>query len=205
MHTQLGCSDCHSDGYPGTPSECSGCHLNDYLATIDPNHAAAGFPTDCTFCHTTDGWPGANLNHDLYYPLAGVHTRLDCTACHSDGFPGTPRECSGCHLDEYLATRNPDHEAAQFPTTCDECHSSVEWYNARFDEHEGLFPIYSGEHDFWNSCSTCHRVTGDYQTFSCTHCHSHRRDKMDRVHMGVPGYEYSSASCYACHPTGQVL
>ena len=76
---------------------------------------------------------------------------------------------------------------------------------AVFSAHDSLyFPIYSGTHrDLWGSCRTCHRISGDYSYFSCTICHNHRRDRMDRLHLGVVGYEFNDIACYTCHPTGR--
>ena len=51
-HATLDCSSCHSGGvYAGLPSDCVDCHIEDYNATSDPNHSAAGFETACDNCH----------------------------------------------------------------------------------------------------------------------------------------------------------
>ncbi|MBT8492139.1 MAG: hypothetical protein KJO07_03685, partial [Deltaproteobacteria bacterium] len=204
-HTTIGCESCHAAGYAGTPRDCFECHFDDYNGAADPDHSM-GFPRDCTICHDTDRWSGAVWDHNASWPLTGVHARIDCSRCHSDGFAGTARECAGCHLDDYERTVNPWHGAADFPLQCETCHSTSVWYGALFKEHDSrFFPIYSGTHQgVWGSCRTCHRVKANYQSSSCTVCHIHRRDKMDRAHGTVAGYEFLDAACYSCHPTGEV-
>ncbi len=201
-HRSLDCEDCHSDGFQGTPTECYGCHQQDYENTDDPNHAQAGFPTDCEGCHTTSTWEGAEVDHNQFFPLTGAHRTLDCQECHSDGFEGTPTDCWSCHRSDYNSTNDPDHQAAGFPQDCEVCHNTSSWEGADFSQHDNqFFPIFSGRHrGEWSSCSQCHTNPGNFSVFSCFECHS--RNETDDEHDDVPGYEYNSNACYECHPTG---
>ena len=203
-HITVDCSQCHSSGFAGTPTECYACHQTDYENVSDPNHVTAGFSIDCVECHTTTGWDGASFDHNITgFELTGAHIGLDCLNCHASGFTGTPTDCFSCHEDDYNNTINPNHISAQFPTSCDDCHSTIAWQPATFD-HDGLyFPIYSGKHnEEWNDCTDCHNVPSNYSVFTCIDCHEHNRQDMDEEHSGVSGYIYASTECLACHPDG---
>jgi hypothetical protein len=196
-HAATDCAQCHVGGiYAGTPRDCASCHMAEYDATTDPNHAAAGFPTTCQTCHTTVAWDGAGFNHATF-PLTGAHAVTDCAQCHIGGvYRGTPRDCASCHIGDYNGTTDPNHAAAGFPTTCQNCHNTSDWDDATFVHS---FPI-AGPHN--QDCTECHQVPRNYSIFSCTHCHDHRRSEMDDEHDDVSGYVYSSPACYSCHPDG---
>ncbi|MBL0061424.1 MAG: hypothetical protein IPP40_08055, partial [bacterium] len=119
QHVQASCNQCHASGqYDGLPTTCVSCHLADYNGTTDPDHEAAQFPTTCQTCHTTNNWD-ANYNHNnTGFPLTGRHISATCNQCHASGqYDGLPTNCSSCHLADYNGTTDPDHEAANFPTT----------------------------------------------------------------------------------------
>lgn len=197
-HATTDCAQCHAGGvFAGTPTDCASCHMADYDGTTDPDHAAAGFPTACQVCHTTASWDGAGFNHRTF-PLTGAHAVTDCAQCHAGGtYRGTPRDCVSCHMADYAGTTDPNHAAAGFPTSCQNCHDTSDWNNAMFAHS---FPI-EGPHD--RDCMECHRVPRNFSLFSCTHCHDHRRSEMDDEHDDVGGYVYNSPACYACHPDGK--
>jgi len=96
-HIAADCLQCHAGGvYAGTPSNCAACHLAEYQATNDPDHAAAGFPTACDACHTTNMWNGSNFNHS--FPINnGNHSGLDCADCHTTPRTFTAFSCTHCH------------------------------------------------------------------------------------------------------------
>jgi len=172
-HKTAACTDCHINGvYKGTPRECVGCHLNDYNSTRNPNHKQAGYSTDCESCHGSDAlrWTGATVNHATF-PLRGNHQTAACTDCHINGvYAGTPRNCVGCHLNDYNATRNPNHQQAGYSTDCVRCHSSdaLRWTGAVVDH--SFFPL-----------------RGHHQTAACTDCH------INGVYAGTP------RNCVGCH------
>jgi hypothetical protein len=201
-HKTAACDACHKNGvYTGTPSECVDCHLSDYNNTTSPNHQQAGFPTDCVSCHgsAAETWSGATFDHNQYWPLLGAHKTLECNVCHSAGY-NLPKDCYGCHKQDYENTKSPNHVSAGFPTTCDSCHFSnhVSWSQAVFNHK---FPIYSGNHRNI-ACTDCH-LTANYAQFSCIDCHEHSKSNMDKEHDDVRGYSYNSQACYGCHPDGR--
>ncbi len=204
QHATTACTTCHVNNvYKGTPTTCVGCHLAEYNGTQNPNHAAAGFSTACDACHrATDlSWVGATINHDTFFPLLGMHRTQPCAACHKNGiYQGTPRTCAPCHQTQYDQTRNPNHQAAGFPTTCDSCHLATDttWTQGRFTHT--WFPITSGDHRGLQ-CQQCHQDPSNYKVFTCLTCHG--RSSTDQEHRGISGYRYDSLACYACHPQGK--
>jgi hypothetical protein len=204
VHATQACSACHRNNvYRGTPRDCAGCHLADYQRATSPNHQAAGFPTACDSCHrpTDAAFKGAAFNHASTFALVGVHASQACTACHRNNvYRGTPRDCAGCHLSNYQATQNPNHQAAGFPTTCDACHrpTDASWRQAVFNHT--WFPITSGRHA-GTACSACHTDRTNYKVFNCLGCHT--QSSTASHHSGVAGFRYDSNACYACHPTGR--
>jgi len=104
------------------------------------------------------------------------------------------------HIDYFRENGIRSYEG---PQTCEICHSFYSWKPAQFTEHDGIFPIFSGNHaGEWNECSDCHISPGNFQIFSCLNCHEHRKDRMDNEHREVNGYLYESNACYNCHPNG---
>ncbi|MBL0060762.1 MAG: hypothetical protein IPP40_04550 [bacterium] len=204
QHVQATCNQCHASGqYDGLPTTCVSCHLADYNDTDDPDHQAAGFSTQCQTCHTTSNWD-ANFNHNnTGFPLTGQHITATCNQCHSGGiYNGLTTVCVDCHLADYNSSADPDHEADQYPTACQDCHTPSNW-NSTFN-HAPLFPITTGAHrNEWNTCRECHPNAGNFGVFSCTHCHEHRQSEANSEHQDVNGYQWLSSACYSCHPDGR--
>lgn len=76
-------------------------------------------------------------------------------------------------------------------------HNKVTAPNA--ESHDFYFPILNEPHAV--DCNTCH---GEFDTFTQFNCLNgcHAQGKADADHDGMPGYDYTSGSCYACHPRG---
>lgn len=204
-HANKTCVQCHETTYSGTSGQCSSCHLSDYQLAQDPNHVAGNYSQVCSQCHTDIGWSPATFDHTIVnFPLTGRHTTTQCADCHTTGWSNTPNQCNGCHLTDYQNAQNPNHIGAQFPQTCQDCHTSVGWTPATFDHDGQYFPINSGKHrNEWNNdCRSCHEVSSNYAVFTCVSCHEHNRTDMDQEHQGVQGYIYASSECFACHPDG---
>jgi hypothetical protein len=204
-HRALECTACHSDGFTGAIADCYACHDDDYLAADDPDHLGGDFPTTCAVCHTTTAWEPAQFDHGITgFALTGAHRGAECSACHQDGYVGTPSDCHACHQADYEGTSDPNHVASGFSTACGACHSASAWVPSTWD-HDTLFPIYSGRHrGEWDSCVDCHLVPSNYAAFECIFCHEHNQADTDREHLGeVSNYQYNSAACFACHPRGE--
>ncbi|MFN7942612.1 MAG: NAD(P)-binding domain-containing protein [Thermoanaerobaculia bacterium] len=171
-HRTIACTDCHRQGYAGTPADCYSCHRDDYNATREPNHLAAGYPTTCTACHNTTSWSAATFDHTRAgFPLEGAHRALACSQCHARGYAGTPAECYACHQSDFQGARDPNHVQAGFPTSCSSCHSTTAWQPATFDHARSSFPL-----------------EGAHRTIPCADCHR-------------SGYSGTPADCYSCHRT----
>jgi len=95
-HRAVTCQQCHGDGvYAGKSTACVSCHQQDYNATNNPVHTAAGFPTTCETCHTTAGWTGASFAHTWF--TVPHHSATTCTDCHTDPTNYTTFLCTQCH------------------------------------------------------------------------------------------------------------
>jgi len=196
VHRNTDCVECHIGGvFAGTPRECADCHLADYQATTNPDHAAAGFPISCEECHSATGWSPASFLHDGWR-LTGSHRLEECSACHGGGvFAGTPDQCVDCHAADYQGAGDPDHVASGFPTSCDECHNTTAWEPANFDH--GLWPL-SGAHAVAD-CLDCHEGglfagTPD----QCEDCHFGEYRATTDPHHGPAGF---GTQCDDCHDT----
>ena len=209
-HAQAACRSCHVSlefASAKPKSDCVSCHQD-----IHQNE----FGTDCARCHSTLNfieYSRMRRAHNLTrFPLSGSHLTLDCGDCHVPVAQGhlqyvnTPAQCVDCHLDDFQATTNPDHEANNTPRDCLRCHNTLAFIPAREPNHDGLyFPIYSGRHKGkWSSCSDCHINPNDRTQFECILCHAHDNPTtLQSQHNGVNGYQYTSQACYTCHPTGR--
>lgn len=207
-HAHAECQQCHSNENPlvfePVSVDCYTCHQADYQSTTQPAHSSAGFSTDCSSCHTvfSMSW-GGSFNHH-FFPLEQGHAITDCNSCHQNAvYTGLSTECNSCHQDDYQQTTDPNHVTSGFDTNCQLCHSlSPGWKPATFDHDAEYFPIYSGSHQGeWTSCTDCH-TTGNMSSFSCIDCHEHSQAEMNDEHDDVNNYQWNSASCLDCHPSG---
>jgi hypothetical protein len=199
------CFSCHAGDYNNTPNICFGCHADNYNQTTNPNHITIGISNDCETCHTTNSeWKPASFpTHSNYYALIGAHATIatDCFTCHNDNYVNTPNTCFGCHATDYNQSTNPDHQAAQFPTDCESCHTQTAWEPSTFNHDGQYFPIYSGAHNGkWDQCLDCHTNPSNYAIFTCITCH--QQGETNSEHQGISGYQYNSDACLACHPDG---
>ena len=197
-HATVACNACHKNGsYTALPTTCVSCHISQYQATTNPNHAAVGFGTNCTTCHTINTWLGATFNHPAAFPLTAAHAGLSCSACHKNGtFGGLTPSCVNCHLDKYQATTNPNHATASFGTNCQTCHTTQTWLGATFN-HPAAFPLTQGHAGV--SCSACHKngvYTGLVTT--CVSCHLDKYQATKDPNHATSGF---GTDCQSCHTT----
>lgn len=203
-HATADCAQCHPGSvYDTAPTQCAGCHLAEYQASAQPPHASAGFSTDCQMCHTSAGWTPASFDHSAF-PLTGAHLQAQCSACHSGGvYSGLPTTCVSCHQGEYNATTQPNHVAANYPTSCEQCHTTVAWTRATFS-HAGVT----------RNCAQCHTLDYNQTTApnhaaaglptTCQTCHTTTHWTPSTFnHSGFPlTGAHASASCNQCHGGG---
>jgi hypothetical protein len=201
VHAVQTCASCHTNNvFRGTSRECVGCHRPLYDRTTTPSHAAAGFPTTCENCHrpTDPSWGGnGGFNHSAVFPLVGVHAQQACASCHVNNvFRGTSRECVGCHRPLYDRTSTPNHAAAGFPTTCENCHRATDpgWRGAGFN-HASVFALV-GRHA-QTACTSCH-ANNVYRGTSrdCVGCHRSQYDRTAAPNHASAGFP---TTCDSCH------
>ncbi len=144
-----------------------------------------------TFDHSTTG-----------FPLTGLHTvppRL-CTDCHvNNNYNLTTTACVSCHLKDYQGTTSPNHVTANFPQTCETCHSTSTWLSATFDHTTTGFPL-TGLHTVPpRPCTDCH-VNNNYNitVTTCVSCHL-------KDYQGTTNPNHVTANfpqtCEQCHDT----
>jgi hypothetical protein len=202
-HAVATCVSCHRGNvYKGTSRECVGCHLAQYQATTTPPHAAAGFATACESCHRASdtSWRnggGGGFSHAAVFALVGAHASASCVSCHRDNvYRGTTRECAGCHLPQYNATKAPAHAAAGFSTACESCHRATDasWSGAGFN-HAAVFALL-GAHAA-QTCATCHG-NGVFRGTprECVGCHQPQYSATRNPPHAAAGF---STGCESCH------
>ena len=170
-HTGIDCTECHAQNQLDLPTNCIGCHQEDYNNVPDPDHVSGNFPDDCLLCHSESAWEPARFDHNqTAFPLTGAHATLVCDACHAGGqYQGTPAECFACHESDYNSVSDPNHVTNNFDTDCTVCHSTVAWSPSTFDHSQTQFPL-----------------TGAHASLECQSCHA-------------DGYNDTPTDCFACH------
>ena len=151
-------------------------HQNDYNHATTPV-AHAGFPTTREQCHDTVQWTDGKFDHSTTgFALTGMHTLppRQCTDCHrNNNYNLTSTACYSCHQTDYQGMTNPNHVASNFPTGCDQRHSTSTWLNATFNHNSTGF-VLTGSHTVPpRQCTDCH-VNNNYNLTStaCYSCHS---------------------------------
>jgi len=197
------CATCHNGDYANTPSTCDGCHMDNFNQTTAPSHAAQQFPTNCQNCHTEESWTPATFDHNEFYALTGGHAIIadECSSCHHGDYMNTPNTCAGCHTDTYNGTINPNHAVLDFPTNCEECHTTDPgWKPASFDIHNDYYALNGAHAAIAHDCVNCHN--GDYNNTpnTCYGCHS--SDYSNTVSPDHQALQFST-DCISCHSEDQ--
>ncbi len=196
-HLGVDCIKCHATGYTGTSRDCYSCHSTNYQATINPSHVALKYSTDCTQCHSMIAWKPSTFNHNTSttFPLTGGHVGVDCIKCHTTGYVGTTKICSGCHMNNYNATTNPSHIAAKFPTDCPVCHTVTAWKPSTFNHTTGTtFPLTGGHVGV--DCLKCHATGYVGTTKLCSGCHIPDYNKTTNPAHSAAKFP---TNCESCH------
>ncbi|MEW6072945.1 MAG: hypothetical protein AB1726_10200 [Planctomycetota bacterium] len=203
-HAAVACWRCHPGAqvgnFTGVDTECVTCHADNLARATEPDHLLLGYVEDCNRCHVPTTWGGAGFSHPGW-PLTGAHRTLACEACHAGGvFTGTPTDCYACHADDYAAAADPNHVALNFPTSCEQCHSTRDWNDAVFD-HAGIA----------SGCVDCH--LDDYQATTdpdhaasgfpttCEDCHNTQNwnDATFDHDFPIDSGPHGSLDCADCH------
>jgi len=196
-HTSLNCLDCHSQGYTGTPTACDACHHDNFTGANNPIHTAPSFSLTCTECHSTTAWSPSSFNHTTQtsYQLTGAHVSASCAACHPNGvYAGTSALCYSCHRADYEGAEN--HVAQNYPTTCEDCHTTSNWDEGGFNHSQTNFPL-TGAHTSLN-CLDCHSQGYTGTPTACDACHHDNFTGADNPIHTAPSF---SLTCTVCHNT----
>jgi hypothetical protein len=202
------CLDCHvNNNYNLTSTACATCHLKDFQAATNPNHAAGGFSQNCQQCHTTIAWQPATFNHNAVgFPLTNAHADPPrvCLDCHiNNNYNLSTTACVSCHLKDYnTATAPVNHVQLGFPTACESCHDTVAWTNGKFDHAVTGFPLTNSHAVPPRVCADCH-INNNYALTSantaCAFCHLKDYNAaitpINHVQVGFP------TTCQLCHDT----
>jgi hypothetical protein len=194
VHKTMDCAGCHPNNvFKGQPQDCYSCHRQQYERA--PNHVSSHYSTDCRQCHfSMTAWAGGKTDHSTY-PLQGRHAAAACADCHKNNvYAGTPRDCVGCHLENYSATQSPNHKQVGYSTDCISCHGSaaLTWNNAVVN-HDQYWPLL-GPHKTL-LCSQCH-AAGYNLPRDCYGCHRTNYENTTNPNHRLAGY---STACQDCH------
>ena len=198
------CTDCHvNNNYNLTTNTCVSCHLKDFQGATNPNHVSGGFAQTCDICHNTAAWQPATFDHSQSgFPLTGSHMvpPRQCTDCHvNNNYNITVTTCISCHQTDFNNATSPVPHTG-FPTTCQQCHDTVQWTDGKFDHSTTGF-ILTGSHTVPpRACTDCH-VNNNYNITATTCVSCHQTDYNNATtpvpHTGFP------TTCQQCHDTVQ--
>ncbi len=154
LHIQVsGCRDCHRDPH------------GQAVVTFQERDG-------CVACHVESSWIRVAYDHArTAFPLEGKHRQARCSSCHlaeeSVGqdetwqFVAVSRVCQSCHEDRHrgqfaaAGTVVTAVTAGTAETTCDRCHTPVDWFAERFDhDHDSRFVLGKGHQNV--HCEKCH-------------------------------------------------
>lgn len=176
---------------PVAHDNCTACHRDVHAGRLG---------ADCVSCHATTDWHeinGKRFDHGLTrYPLEGMHARVSCEKCHTDGLnkPVAFAQCTDCHRDRH------DGQFAYRPDggRCESCHDVGGFRPAQYtvaDHADTRFPL-DGAH-LAQPCVACHRPSPGSQVavyrIEDTRCHACHED----VHAG----QFAKKVCQSCHIT----
>ncbi len=140
-----GCTGVAASDHPGADggiaalTDCKSCHMAEYRQVKKPVHVGAK-PTECGVCHSQDSWHPDVLHHE-WWPITGDHLKAECKFCHEGTppvFRGTPKECIGCHREDFEKSKFPGHSG--FVKTCADCHSTSAWKPATHEPAPAALP-----------------------------------------------------------------
>ena len=204
-HVSADCNQCHISSsnlrYEPLGVECIDCHRNEYNSTQNPNHITAGFSTDCTECHNMNQtvWSFSSFGHD-FFPLTGGHAISNCFDCHNNGrFEGLNQDCYSCHKSNYETAQSPNHIELNFPTNCQECHTTNPgWRPAEFTRHNEIYPLLGAHELIKNDCQSCHTNGFENTPNQCFGCHQENYNAASNPSHTQLNF---STDCETCHNT----
>ena len=205
-HARLNCRTCHTtQQWRSLSTDCIGCHREEYLQTVAPEHEAATFAVDCESCHSqkAEDWHSQiRWAHTEAFPLEGAHRVEDCTSCHGGGSSfllATAQQCGICHEEDAAAVSDPVHGDPPLGlyTDCVVCHSGDTWGIAGFDHSLTGYDLRGAHTDL--DCSLCHVDSYTGTSPECWSCHEDDyNETADPDHVA----NAFSTICSECHGVG---
>jgi cytochrome c7-like protein len=210
MHEKVECTQCHvKPVFTNVGKNCQDCHTDIHQRKMG---------TNCAQCHTVQGWNVAVQqvkDHQNRFPLLGAHAALQCDDCHKSAavgqFQGLSTACISCHQVDLNRTQTigaavPNHVQAQFPQTCETCHTFDSWFGASVNHAAPPinFPLTNGHANV--PCASCH-VGGNYNlqiaATNCGNAGCHLttwQQTTNPQHSAAPNV-FPIATCSNCHNT----
>ncbi len=195
-HKDLSCDRCHNRKLKKKSGEkkfqmrtCAHCHKSPHGPTLGKN---------CESCHNEQSWQPTQLfqaHQKTAFPLTGAHASTPCESCHVSRergkFKRLPTDCVACHSRNFLAVKEPDHNALKFGTKCSNCHTTIAWSPSFFD-HDKYWPL-EGAHRRVR-CTSCH-PNGRYKGTpkECISCHQKDYERAGHYEPAFP------TTCNVCH------
>ncbi|HEY6944006.1 MAG TPA: cytochrome c3 family protein, partial [Candidatus Acidoferrum sp.] len=212
MHEKVECTQCHvKPVFTNVGKNCQDCHTDIHQRKMG---------TNCADCHTVQGWKVAVQqvkDHQNRFPLLGAHAAVQCEDCHKGAavgqFQGLSTACVSCHLKDYQQTQTmggsvPNHVSAQFPQTCETCHTFDSWLGASMNVNHAAppinFPLTNGHANV--PCASCH-VGGNYNlqiaATDCgnSQCHLTTWQQTTNPQHSAAATVFPIAGCSRCHNT----
>jgi hypothetical protein len=203
MHEKVQCTQCHiKPVFTNVGKNCEDCHADIHQRKMG---------TDCAQCHTVQGWNNSVQqvkDHQNRFPLLGAHAAVQCEDCHKGAavgqYQGLSTACISCHQTDFQKATNPNHVSAQFPQTCETCHTFDSWLGAKFDHSTTGFLLTNGHANV--PCASCH-INNNYNLkiapTDCGNSQCHLttwQQTSNPKHSSSPNV-FPVATCSTCHTT----
>ena len=196
------CVDCHvNNNYNLTSTTCISCHQTDFNNATSPL-PHKGFSTNCQTCHDTIVWTDGKFDHSQTgFLLTGSHTvpPRACIDCHiNNNYQLNSTLCMGCHQNDFNHATTPVPHAG-FPTTCEQCHDTVQWTDGKFDHSSTGFTL-TGMHTVPpRQCADCHKQNNySLTSTACITCHQSDYTNAKNPDHVAGGF---AQTCELCHST----
>ena len=208
VHATTPCASCHTNNnynLSAANTACVNCHQADFQKANNPVHTGPGFSTNCQQCHTTNGWMPATFDHSTVgFALTGFHANpsVTCVMCHvNNNYTLSSTACVSCHQQDYNNATTPvNHVQLGFPTTCQQCHDTTNWTNAKFDHASTGWPL-TGFHLTSVQCAQCHTNNNYSLTTADTACvNCHLKDFNGANNPNHVSNNFAQ-TCEVCHNT----
>ncbi len=210
------CQKCHTtNDYSAAPTDCYGCHADNYNNTTNPSHTQLNFSTDCQTCHTTTAWQPAEFDHDgQFFPIySGKHNGEwnACSDCHTDANNYAVFSCLTCHEHEQTKM-NEEHSGVNGyvyeSNACLSCHPTGggegdDGGDGAFNHANTAFPLV-GAH-IGNNCTDCHTTTFEGTSSECQSCHLSSYQNTTNPNHAALGFDQDCAICHSSDPNWVVI